>query len=238
MPHYKQSVSQNNRPSSKSSCRGLNGTLTRFHTLSDLVLLPEQTDSPFNPFRQLLRFWTSVWFTGQWAIFSHWWVKSRHNVVNWVNYKANKPQVLGHIWKGDMCDSSFICAGMSWKLRARLTSRISSTKASENPVCPQRIPCVHERTKHDISQKPCFLCLFFLKNNIFFNVHSSVFSDWIKGIFGSMPAFMHCIWQAEAQHWSEDYKIFTNSFHLRHWLEQIERLPHYSPSHKWWLQSP
>lgn len=37
VPHCQQSVSQNNKPSSKSSCRGLNGTLTRFYTLSDLV---------------------------------------------------------------------------------------------------------------------------------------------------------------------------------------------------------
>lgn len=32
VPHYRQSVSQNNKPSSKSSCRGLNRTLTRLHS--------------------------------------------------------------------------------------------------------------------------------------------------------------------------------------------------------------
>lgn len=163
MPHYKQSVSQNNRPSSKSSCRGLNGTLTRFYTLSDLVPSARADRFTIQFIQTASQTLNCVWFTGQWAIFSHWWIKASSKF--WIERitKQISNNYSSHIWKDNMCDSSFSCSGMSQKLRARLTSRISSTKASENPLCPQRILCVHERAKHDIPWKLwiCFRLTFF-----------------------------------------------------------------------------
>lgn len=45
---------------------------------------------------------------------------------------------------------------------------------------------------------------------------------------------VHRVWQAEAQHWSEDHKIFTNSFHLSHQCStrRINNPPHCLPSYK------
>lgn len=107
-------------------------------------LLREQTDSPFNAFRQLLRLGTRVWFTGQRAIFSHWWVKSLLGVLSAVNYKANKPSSARsylkrqHVWlfrhlrwneletKSKTHVSYFIYKGL-WE----------SSVSSENPLCPR-----------------------------------------------------------------------------------------------------
>lgn len=149
MPHYRQPVSHNHKPRSKSSCRGPSRTLTRFYTLPDPLPPRHKTHSASG---QLPKTWTGHGLlTGgevknMTASFVSPLLLLSPNIT--LDHSVILEKRLGrHVWP-------FLQLlwneGSRNSLETGLTSHVS--KPSENSLCDNRFP-QKTHTKLDILKK-------------------------------------------------------------------------------------